>query len=239
MSKGARAGLEFSGSQGGRGAPRDFQRHGAHFFVDEAVVARMTGRQAGMDFRRNRSLCRRLLQLAARPRGVPFLQVKFPEAIETAGGDRGEIERGGAVAAHAVRVLREVAIVLKIRAGFAVAHGKAGAEQAGGECGDFGDVDFFAVEGGAFAARGGEKFVVERIEDRGGEKRIPLGECDRNTEEGIPVSKIRGAVERIDVPAEFRGRSAFMPSSLLGGNRVPGKYLVSCSTMKRSERLSA
>jgi len=26
---------------------------------------------------------------------------------------------------------------------------------------------FFAVEGGAFAARGGEKFIVKRIEDHG------------------------------------------------------------------------
>jgi len=51
------------------------------------------------------------------------------------------------------------------------------------------------------------------------------------------VSKNRGAVERIDVPAEFRRPKRFHAHSLLGGHRRGReKYLVSCSTMKRSER---
>jgi hypothetical protein len=37
MSKGARAGLEFSGSQGRRGPAGDLQRHGPHLFVDQPV----------------------------------------------------------------------------------------------------------------------------------------------------------------------------------------------------------
>ncbi len=66
-------------------------------------------------------------------------------------------------------------------------------------------MDFLAVEGGAFAAGGGKEFVVKRIEARRGEQRIPLGERDRNAEARIAVRKIRGAIERIDVPAKFRG----------------------------------
>jgi hypothetical protein len=154
---------------------------------------------------------------------VPLLETEFPEAVEAAGGDASEVQGGGAIAAHSVRVLREVAVVLKIRAGLAVAHGKAGAEQAGRERGAFGDVDFFAVEGSAVAARGSEKFVVKRIEDRGGEKRIVLGKRNRDAEARISVREIRGAVERIDVPAKFGSGSALMPGSLFGGDGMIGK----------------
>ena len=122
-----------------------------------------------------------------------------------------------------MRALGKLTVILKIGAGFAVAYGEAGAEEAGGKRGDFGDVDFLAVESGAFAACGCEKFIVKRIEDRGGEERILLGESDRDAEARIPVSEIRGAVERIDVPAKVRSRSAFMPRSLFGSNGVIGE----------------
>ena len=62
---------------------------------------------------------------------VPLIEAEFPETIEAAGGHAGEIERGRAVAAHAVRLLRELAVILQIRAESAVAHGEAGAKQAG------------------------------------------------------------------------------------------------------------
>src|SRR2546430_9410455 len=50
--------------------------------------------------------------------------------------------------------------------------------------------------------------MVIGIENRRGKKGIPLGESDRNAKAGIPVGKIRGAVERINVPAKVRSRSA-------------------------------
>src|SRR6266704_3312503 len=97
------------------------------------------------------------------------------------------------------------------------------AELTGGKCGDFGDVDFFAVERRAFAARGREKLVVERIEDDGGEQRVSLCERDGNAEAGVTVREVRSAVERIDVPAKFRSRSALMARSLFSGNGMVGK----------------
>src|SRR5713226_1383616 len=120
-------------------------------------------------------------------------------------------------------MLSEVAVVLKIRAELSVAYGKTSAEQAGRERGIFGDADFLAIKGGAFAARGGEKFVVKGIEDCGGEKRVLLGDSDRNAEARIPVGEIRGAVERINVPAKSQSRSALMPRPLFSGNSVVGK----------------
>jgi hypothetical protein len=156
--------------------------------------------------------------------GIPLLQVKFPEAIEAAGGDAGKIERRRAVAADAVGALREVTVVLKIGAGFAVAHGEAGAEEARGKRGDFGDADFFAVEGGAFAAGGGKKFAVERIEDHGGEKRVALSERDGNAKTRIAVREVGGAVERIDVPAEFG--SSFLAGAFFGGDGMVREIFV-------------
>src|SRR5207253_9241714 len=67
--------------------------------------------------------------------------------------------------------------------------------------------------------------MVKGIENRRGKKGIPLGESDRNGKAGIPVGKIRGAVERINVPAKVRSRSALMPGSRFGSNGVVGKVL--------------
>src|SRR5260370_22851341 len=208
----------------GGNALRDFEGDGAHLFVDEAVrceddrAAELVGpsREIG-DFSAS------FLDEQDSGRGVPLLEAEFPEAVEAAGGDRGKIERGGAIAAHPVGALREVTVVLKIRAGFAVAHRKTGAEQTGGKCCDSGDVDFFAVESGAFSARGAEKLFVERIEDDGGEKRVSLCERDGNAEAGVAVREVGGAVERIDVPAKLRSRSALMARSFFGCNSMVGK----------------
>ena len=211
-------------------ASRDFQGDGAHLFVDEAVggeddgAAELVGISGEVgDFAAG------FFDEQDAGGGVPGFQAKFPEAVETADGDAGEIERGGAIAADSVRALGEVAVVLEIGAGFAVANGEAGAEQARGNGGDFGDVHFFAVEGCAFAARGGEKFVVERIENDGGQKRVGLGERDGNTKAGVAVGEVGGAVEGIDVPAEFGGGSAFVAGALFGGDGVVGKIF--CETL--------
>src|SRR5580704_13607005 len=122
----------------GGGAAGDFQGHGAHLFMDEAVGSEDDGAA---------ELVRMACKIADSAAGffdkenagggVPFLQAKFPEAIEAACGDAREIERGGAVPAHAVGMLREVAVVLKIGAGLAVADGKAGAQEACRERGVF------------------------------------------------------------------------------------------------------
>src|SRR5260370_2177997 len=170
MSDGAGVWRKFSWRCRPLRAEGDFQRHGAHLLVDEAVGGEDDGAAElvwisskiahfSAGFFNQQDACG----------GVPFLKAEFPEGVEAAGGNTGEVQRGGAIAAHAVRALGEVAVVSKIRAVLAVAHGKAGAEQAGRERGVFGDVDFLAVEHGALAARGGEKFVVKRIEDRSGE----------------------------------------------------------------------
>src|SRR5882672_596358 len=198
-------------------AAGNFKSDGAHFFVNEAVGRENDG-AAELVW-----IPGKIADFAAgffdeedAGGGVPLLQTKFPKAVEAAGGDGRKIERGGAIAAHAVRALGEVAVVLKVGAGFAIAHGKTSAEQAGGKRGDFGDADFFAVESGAFAAGGGEEFVVKGIEDDGGKQRVALGKSDRNAETRVTVCEVGGAVERIDVPAEFGG--AFLAGAFFGGD---------------------
>src|SRR5258708_9008167 len=95
--------------------------------------------------------------------GVPFLKAEFPEAIETASSHAGEIKRGGAVAADAVRAQREIPVVVNVGIGQALVNGKTGAEEAGREGFHFGDADSFSVERGALTSRGGVKFVVNPI----------------------------------------------------------------------------
>lgn len=205
-------------------ALRNFQGDGAHLFVDEAVggeddgaaeLVRISG-EVG-DFAAG------LFDEQDAGGGVPGLQAKFPEAVEAAGGDAGEIERGGAIAADSVRALSEFAVVLKIGAGFAVAHGETGAEEAGGNGGYFGDVHSFAVEECAFAAGGGEEFVVEGIENDGGEKFAGLGERNGNAEARVAMGEVGGAVEGIDVPTKFGGGGALVAGALFGGDGVVGK----------------
>jgi len=154
---------------------------------------------------------------------VPFGEAELPETVEATHGDGSEVERGGAVATHSMRPLGKLAIILKIGSGFAVAHREASAEQAGGESRIFGDVDFLAVETSAFGAGSGEKLVVEGIEDSGGEERVALRDGDGDAEARIAVSKIGGAIERVHVPAEFGGGSAFVAGAFFGGDGVVGK----------------
>ena len=203
------------------GAAGDFERCRAHLLMDEAVGGEdnRAAEVIGLAFEVADSAARFFDEQHSRS-GVPLVQAEFPKAVEATCRDAGEIERGGAITAHAVRALRELAVILKIRAGLAIPHGKTGTEEAGGECGDFGDVNFLAVEGGGFAARGGEEFLVKGVEDDRGEKRVSLGEGDGNAEAGVAVGEIGGAVERIHVPAKLRSRSAFVTRSFFGGNGV-------------------
>ena len=48
-------------------------------------------------------------------RGVPRVQTEFPEAVEAPAGDGAEIERGGAIAADAVRPQSEFPVVVDVR----------------------------------------------------------------------------------------------------------------------------
>src|SRR5712692_5676050 len=126
-----------------RGAAGNFKGGGAHFFMNEAV---------GGEDNRAAELIEIPLKVGDFAAGfldkedarssVPLVEAEFPEAVEAAGGNTSEIERGGTVAANAMRPLGEFAVILEIRTELAVAHGKAGAEKARGERGDFGDGDF-------------------------------------------------------------------------------------------------
>jgi len=152
---------------------------------------------------------------------IPFVQSEFPENVEAAGRHTRQIERGGAVAAHAVRAQREIPIVVNVRAGHALVRGEAGAEQAGGELVDFRDPKRLAVQCGALAARAAKQFVVVGIVDNTGDHRIALCEAHGDAEARVAVSKIGGAVERIDEPAKLGGSVVTGP--LFGHDGMIGK----------------
>jgi hypothetical protein len=153
--------------------------------------------------------------------GVPLFEAEFPEAVEAACGHKGQVERGGAIAAHAVRTHGEIAVILEIGSAFAIVYGKTGAEQAGAEGGVLRDMDFFAVERGAFAAGGSEEFFGNGIVNDGGEEGIALGEAEGDAETGVAMGEVGGAVEGIDVPAEFGG--GFVAGAFFGGDGMVGE----------------
>ena len=135
--------------------------------------------------------------------GVPTLESKFPEAIEAAGGNAGEVERGGAIAPHSVRTKREIVVVVNIWAGLALVYWKPGAEKASGESLHLRDGNLVAVKCGAFSAGGGEEFFVNGIVNDADEHLIMTSQRDGNTEARIAMREVGGAVERVHVPAKF------------------------------------
>ena len=134
---------------------------------------------------------------------VPAFQAKFPEAIEAACGDTGEVEGGGAIAADTVGAKREVVVVVNVGAGLAFVNGKAGAKKAGSERRNFGNGDFISVQSGAIATGSSEEFFVNGIVDDAGDDLVAVRERDRDAETGIAVREIRGPVEWVDMPAIF------------------------------------
>src|ERR1700732_2921156 len=94
---------------------RNLQRDLTHLFVNGAVggenhrpaqTVRLTCKIA--DFAAG------LLNQERAGRGIPRLQAEFPEAIEATGGYASKMERGGAIAAHAVRALRKIPIIVNV-----------------------------------------------------------------------------------------------------------------------------
>ena len=131
----------------------DFQRHCAYLFVDQPISGEDDGASELVRIAREiRNFATGFFNQQNACGSIPFRKAEFPESVEAAARHGGKIQGGRAITAHSVRALGEIAVVLQIRARFTVAHGKAGAEEAGRKRADLGDVNFLAVERGAFAA---------------------------------------------------------------------------------------
>jgi len=207
-----------------RTALPDLRRRGAHFSVDKAVrgedqrasqFIRCTGKIA--------DLPSRFFNEEDARGGIPFFKAEFPESVEAASSYIREIERRGPVAADSVGLHGEVAVILQIRRALSVVNRETGAEQTGGKCGIFRDLDFFAVERSAFPFCRGEKFIVNWIIDDSNEERAALREGNRNTKTRVAVGKICSAVERIDVPAKFG--NGFVAEAFFGEDGMIGEII--------------
>jgi hypothetical protein len=203
-------------------AQRNFVRDASSLFVNQAVgrenhgtseAVRLAGKIA--DFAAG------FLDQENTRGGVPTVKAEFPESLEATGGDTREIERGGTIAANSVGAEREIPVVMNIGAGLSFVRGEAGAQQTGRERFNLGDVNGLAIQCGASATGGGEKFIVDGVVNDTRDHRIALGKRDRNAEARVAVREIRGAIERIDMPAKLGG--AFVAGSLLGGDGVVGE----------------
>src|SRR5664279_4784018 len=135
-------------------------------------------------------------------RGVPRIQVEFPEAVIAPACDVGQVERRRPSAPHAMRAQRD--LVIKVDVGILVplVAGKAGAEDRFRQLRRFGNVDWLTVQRGTQSAFCREHLVACRVVQNAGLKLLILArQRDRNAEHRIDVGKIGGAVEGIDIPA--------------------------------------
>ena len=148
-------------------------------------------------------------------RDVPGLDVALPIAIETAGRDPGEVERGGAEAAQPRDLLLHGAgFPLPKREIAAAMMGKSAGDHGLGKAFSAGNADALLVHERAFALLGDEHLFVGRIVDQAGDHRAFAFERDRNRELRNAVQEIGGAVERVDDPAmRLVGAVAMPPSS--------------------------
>lgn len=164
--------------------------------------------------------------------GVPRFEAEFPKSVEASAGQRTQIERGGAVAAHAVRAQRVFPVVGNVEALAAPVSGKARGDEARSEFFDGRDVDALVLEPGAFATDGREEFAGDGIEDSADQRLARFEQADRDGEAGIAVREVGGAVERIHVPAEASsgcGTSA----ALLGHYGMAGKMAAQAADDQR------
>src|SRR5258708_40274342 len=149
---------------------------------------------------------------------IPRLQPKFPKAIEASCRNAGKVQSSGAVAPHSMRAQGEVVIIMNVRIGAALVHGKSGAKQAGGKSLDLGYRDFLAVQRCAFAARRCEKFIINWIVNNACDNRSVLCQRNGSRKARIFVREICCAIQRINVPVKFG--TAHVPGTFLGGDGV-------------------
>src|SRR6266481_6625185 len=137
-------------------------------------------------------------------RRVPGLQAKFPESFEAAGRDSAKIQGSRSVAPHAVRSKRETCVISDVRLLAALIRRKSCDEQARSQRVYLRNVYRFVVEVRAFATRRREHFSTHWIKNNADNRLAIFEQSDRDAEAWISVREIRGAIERIDVPAISR-----------------------------------
>jgi hypothetical protein len=136
---------------------------------------------------------------------VPGAELEFPEAIEAAAGDVGQIDGGGAGAADAVGDHGELVVEVDVDIEVAALGGEAGAEEGVFDGFGLGDADGLAVQEGAGAAFGGEHFVAGAVVDDSGDEFTVFFEGQGGVVDGVAVGEVGGAVEGVDVPAVAGG----------------------------------
>ena len=147
------------------------------------------------------------------------MQAEFPERLEAAARDRAEIERRGTVTADSVRAQGEFPVVIDVRAALALVRGEACGHEAVGQFFDGRDVNLLTVQISAFSTRSRKHFLADWIKHNPRDRPAFFGEANRDGEAGVAVREVRGAVERVHVPAIFRARRS-VATSLFGGDRV-------------------
>ena len=189
-------------------------------FVDGAVV--------GEDVLRCRKRMKRAVHVAHAPAGfadqqdsgghVPGIETEFPERVEPAAGDIGQVDRRRPGAADAVRRHGHLVIEVDVHVVMTLAAGEAGGGEAIGEARRLRHVNAAVVQPCSRSALGREHFSMERVIDHARDQLARALQAERDVEHGKCVREVGGAVQRIDVPAEFG--SSVVAAAFFGDDAV-------------------
>ena len=132
---------------------------------------------------------------------VPGRKAELPETIQTSRGDIGEVERGGARAAHARNPAHHGAKHPQVLIhALQIPVGKSGADQGVPEVRALGHANAPVIEKCAAAAAGVEKLVLGHVVDDTVREGLPVHQGDRYRVLRKTMDEIGGAVQRIDDP---------------------------------------
>ncbi|MNO64475.1 hypothetical protein D3C76_552030 [compost metagenome] len=134
---------------------------------------------------------------------VPFRQAGFPERIETAGGDIGQVQAGGASAADAGSLADQAAehaqVVVQV-VHLVVAEWEASAQQCAFQALAWADAQAAAVQLGAATTGGGEFFLAHWVQNHGVLEAATVfaGNADGKVRDA--TQEVGGAIEGVDDP---------------------------------------
>src|SRR5690242_13236710 len=154
-------------------------------------------------------------------RHVPGVQAELPERVEAPSGDVRQVDRRRTGAAHAVRSHRYLVIEMDVDVVMPLPAGKAGGSETVRQALRLRYLNPVIVQPGAGAALGAEHFAPDRVENHACDHFTRPLQAERHVEHRKAVREIRGAVQRVHVPAELGG--AFVPSAFFGHDSVRGK----------------
>src|SRR6478735_6788462 len=118
---------------------------------------------------------------------------------------------------------RDLVIEVDVRVLMPFVAGESGCHQALFQLGYRRYMDRTAIQKRATSLFRREHFVAARVKDHAGDSLALAFQRNRNTKDGIAMGKVRGAIERVNIPAKVA--AGFAPAALFANQVMIGPLL--------------